>query len=149
MHGNKASFCGAVCFKRFEVQTHNNNNLNFDKPIEFLISDFVTNIIGKPHKGILQQMCPWNTLNILFDSKMVSNLYLLFLTWMVYVFNLLDNLCLILYTLNWNDHLNLKNFSRKSFLNLLFTFSSHQGKVTKIPSGHISNTYIHVFCSPY
>ena len=32
---------------------------------------------------------------------------------------------------------------------LLFTFSSHQGKVTNIPSAHISNTYIHIFCSPY
>ena len=30
-----------------------------------------------------------------------------------------------------------------------FTFFSHQGKVTKIPSAHISLTYIHIFCSPY
>ena len=30
-----------------------------------------------------------------------------------------------------------------------FQFFSHQGKVTKIPSAHISLTYIHVFCSPY
>ena len=42
------------------------------------------------------------------------------------------------------------SFEKKKgyFLNPLFTFSSHQGKVTKIPSAHISNTYIHVFCSP-
>ena len=26
---------------------------------------------------------------------------------------------------------------------------SHQGKVTKVPSAHISLTYLHVFCSPY
>ena len=39
-------------------------------------------------------------------------------------------------------------WKRASF-DLLFTFSSHQGKFTKIPSAHISNTYIHVFCSPY
>ena len=32
---------------------------------------------------------------------------------------------------------------------LLFTFFSYQGKVTKIPSAHISLTYIQVFCSPY
>ena len=38
---------------------------------------------------------------------------------------------------------------KKAIFDLLFTFSSHQGKVTKIPSAHISNTYIHVFCSPY
>ena len=28
-------------------------------------------------------------------------------------------------------------------------FLAHQEKVTKIPSAHISLTYIHVFCSPY
>ena len=37
-----------------------------------------------------------------------------------------------------------RSFERAIF-DLLFTFSSHQGKVTKIPSAHISNT----FCSPY
>ena len=38
-----------------------------------------------------------------------------------------------------------------SIFDLLFSFLSHQGKVTKIPSAHISLTYIHVkvFCSPY
>ena len=34
-------------------------------------------------------------------------------------------------------------------LDLLFTFFSNQGEVTKIPSAHISLTYMHVFCSPY
>ena len=38
---------------------------------------------------------------------------------------------------------------KRAIFDLLFTFSRHQGKVTKIPSAHISNTYIHVFCSPY
>ena len=37
---------------------------------------------------------------------------------------------------------------------LFLTYFSHslvtgQGKVTKIPSAHISLTYIHIFCSPY
>ena len=32
---------------------------------------------------------------------------------------------------------------------LLFAFFSHQGKGTKIPSAHISLTYIQVFCSLY
>ena len=32
---------------------------------------------------------------------------------------------------------------KKAIFDLLFTFSSHQGKVTKIPSAHISLTYIH------
>ena len=41
-----------------------------------------------------------------------------------------------------------RSFEKKAIFDLLFTFSSHQGKVTKIPSAHISNTYIHVFCSP-
>ena len=40
-------------------------------------------------------------------------------------------------------------FEKRSIFDLLFTFSSHLGKVTKIPSAHTSNTYIHVFCSPY
>ena len=50
---------------------------------------------------------------------------------------------------------------KKGYFDLLFTFLSHQGKVTKIPSAHISlaynrvskihvcMSYIHVFCSPY
>ena len=38
---------------------------------------------------------------------------------------------------------------KKAIFDLLFTFFSHQGKVTKIPSALISLTYIHVFCSPY
>ena len=42
-----------------------------------------------------------------------------------------------------------RSFEKKGYFDLLFTFSSHQGKVTKNPSAHISNTYIHVFCSPY
>ena len=41
------------------------------------------------------------------------------------------------------------SFEKSSNFDLLFTFSSHQGKVTKIPSAHISNTNIHIFCSPY
>ena len=42
-----------------------------------------------------------------------------------------------------------RSFEKKAIFDLLFTFSSHQGKGTKIPSAHISNTYIHIFCSPY
>ena len=42
-----------------------------------------------------------------------------------------------------------RSFEKRTIFDLLFTFSCHQGKVTKIPSAHTSNTYIHVFCSPY
>ena len=42
-----------------------------------------------------------------------------------------------------------RSFEKRAILDLLFTFFSHQGKVTKIPPAHISLTYIHVFCSPY
>ena len=42
-----------------------------------------------------------------------------------------------------------RSFEKRAIFDLLFTFSSHQGKVTKIPSAHISLTYMHVFCSPY
>ena len=40
-------------------------------------------------------------------------------------------------------------FEKRAIFDLFFTFFSHQGKVTKIPSAHNSFTYIHVFCSPY
>ena len=42
-----------------------------------------------------------------------------------------------------------RSFETRVIFDLLFTFFSHQGKVTKIPTAHISLTYIHVFCSPY
>ena len=42
-----------------------------------------------------------------------------------------------------------RSFEKRAIFDLLFTFFSHQGKVTKIPSAHISLTYIHVFCSPF
>ena len=42
-----------------------------------------------------------------------------------------------------------RSFEKGAIFDLLFTFFSHQRKVTKIPSAHISLTYIHVFCSPY
>ena len=40
-------------------------------------------------------------------------------------------------------------FEKKDIFHILFTFFSHQGKVTKILSAHISLTYLHIFCSPY
>ena len=42
-----------------------------------------------------------------------------------------------------------RSFEKKAIFDLLFTLFSHQEKVTKNPSAHISLTYIHVFCSPY
>ena len=42
-----------------------------------------------------------------------------------------------------------RSFEKRAICDLLLTFFSHLGKVTKIPSAHISLTYIHVFCSPY
>ena len=42
-----------------------------------------------------------------------------------------------------------RSFEKRAIFDLLFIFSSHQGKVTKLPSAHISLTYIHIFCSPY
>ena len=42
-----------------------------------------------------------------------------------------------------------RSFEKWAIFDLLFTFFSHQGKVTKISSAHISLTYIRVFCSPY
>ena len=42
-----------------------------------------------------------------------------------------------------------RSFENWAIFDLLFTFFSRQGKVTKNRSAHISLTYIHVFCSPY
>ena len=42
-----------------------------------------------------------------------------------------------------------RSFEKRAIFDLLFTFFSYQGKVTNIPSAHISLTYVHVFCSPY
>ena len=42
-----------------------------------------------------------------------------------------------------------RSFEKRAIFDLLFTFFSQQGKVTKIPSAHISLTHIHVFCSSY
>ena len=41
------------------------------------------------------------------------------------------------------------SFEKRTICDLLFTCFSYLEKVTKIPSTHISLTYIHVFCSPY
>ena len=49
-----------------------------------------------------------------------------------------------------NQISNWRSFQKKGYLWPNFhIFLSHQGKVTKIPSAHISLTYIHAFCSPY
>ena len=42
-----------------------------------------------------------------------------------------------------------RSIEKGAIFDLLFTFFSHQGKATKIPSAHTSLTYIQVFCSPY
>ena len=42
-----------------------------------------------------------------------------------------------------------RSFEKRAIFDLLFTLFRHQGKVTKIPSAHISLACIHVFCSPY
>ena len=42
-----------------------------------------------------------------------------------------------------------RSFEKRAIFDLLFTFFSHQRKVTKIPSAHVSLTHIHAFCSPY
>ena len=43
----------------------------------------------------------------------------------------------------------ISKFEKRAIFDRLFTFSSHQGKVTKIPSAQISLTFIHIVCSPY
>ena len=38
-----------------------------------------------------------------------------------------------------------RSFEKRAILDLLFTFFSHQGKVIKIPSAHISLTYMYTY----
>ena len=40
-----------------------------------------------------------------------------------------------------------RSFEKRAIFDLLFTFFSYQGKLAKIPSAHISLTYIYVFRS--
>ena len=42
-----------------------------------------------------------------------------------------------------------RSSEKRAIFDLLYTFFSYQGKDTKIPSAHISLTYIHVFYSSY
>ena len=40
-----------------------------------------------------------------------------------------------------------RSLEKGAIFDLLFTFFSYHGKVTKIPSARMSLTYVHVFCS--
>ena len=42
-----------------------------------------------------------------------------------------------------------RSFEKKGYFWHTFHIFSHQAKVTKIPSAHISLTHMHLFCSPY
>ena len=67
--------------------------------------------------------------------------------------NLLQKNVIVLFFVNQNSK--WRSFEKKGYFWPTFHIFSHQGKVTKIPSAHISNTYIHVFflpnwlCLPY
>ena len=61
--------------------------------------------------------------------------------------NLLQKNVIVLFF--WNQTSKWRLFEKMVIFDLLLTFFSHQAKVTKIPSAHISLTYIHVFCSLY
>ena len=64
--------------------------------------------------------------------------------------NLLQKNVIVLFFLEFGNQISKWcSFEKRAIFDLLFTFFSHQGKVTKIPSAHISLTYIHIFCSPY
>ena len=85
-------------------------------------------------------VCPCFRENVIVTCKIVSFLYSL------------DNFLLksIIVFFFGNQISKWRSFEKKGlFLTYFFPFFSHQGKDTKIPSAHISLTYIHVFCSPY
>ena len=61
--------------------------------------------------------------------------------------NLLQKNVIVLFFGNQNSK--WRSFEKRAIFDLLFTFFSHQGKDTKIPSAHVLLTYIHIFCLPY
>ena len=86
-------------------------------------------------------MCPWLVLvspcfreNVVATCKIGS-----FLCSLV---NLLQKNVIVLFFRNQISK--WRSFEKRGIFDLLFTFFSHQGKVAKIPSAHISLTYIHV-----
>ena len=62
--------------------------------------------------------------------------------------NLLQKIVIVFFFLRIKFQ-NGAHLKKGAIFDLLFTFFSYQGKVTKIPLAHISLTYIHVFCPPY
>ena len=59
------------------------------------------------------------------------------------LYNLLQKNVIVLFF--GNQISKWRSFKKRAIFDLFFTFSSHQGNVTKLPSAHISNTYILVF----
>ena len=82
---------------------------------------------------------PWFRENVVATCKIGSFLFSLD--------NLLQKNIIVLFF--WNQLSKWHSFEKRSIFDLLFTFFSHQGKVTKMSSAYISLTYIHLFCSPY
>ena len=91
-------------------------------------------------------MGPWLVLvSPCFRENVVATFRIGFFLWSLD--NLLQKNVIVLFF--GNQISKWRSFEKRAIFDLLFTFFSHQGKVTKIPSAHISLTYIHVFCSPY
>ena len=65
----------------------------------------------------------------------------------LFLFLFLFLFCFVFFFLKSNFKMAL--IWKKGYFWPTFHIFSHQGKVTKIPSAHISLTYVHVFCSPY
>ena len=64
----------------------------------------------------------------------------------------LDNFLLknvIIFFFFWKSYFKNDSLEKMAIFDLLFTFFSHQGKDTNIPSAHISLAYIDMFCSPF
>ena len=87
----------------------------------------------------LVRVSPFLWKNVVATCKILSFLYSLD--------NLLQKNVIVLFF--GNQISKWRSFEKIGYFDLLFTFSSHQEKVTKIPSAHVANLYIHVFCSLY
>ena len=94
---------------------------------------------GREMGPLLVLVCPCFRKNVIVTCKIVTFL------WSLDIF-LLKNVIVFIFG---NQISKWRSFEKRAIFDLLFTFFSHRGKETKIPSAHISLTYIPVFCSPF
>ena len=118
------------------------------------ITYFAVGTIWASRAYVLFCDCVW-----IFGGRMSSEEFIVWILWLLWLFVIY--ICELNYSSckkrcsYWKEEYPRKinnngtQFLKRAIFDLLFTFFSHQGKNTKVPSANISLTYIPVFCSPY